>query len=71
MLLISCMHARDLATKRAGALGCGNLATNPMMRNALVESGCLQPLLVLAATRGDDVPIDMIRGAVYVACLKE
>ena len=43
----------DTASQRVGALGCGNLATNPKYRVTLVDSGCLEPLMSLA--RSDEV----------------
>lgn len=67
-LLISFLLSPDPGSQRVGALGVGNLATNPTYRGALVESGVLEPLLSLC--RATDVEGEMQRyGVLALAAL--
>ncbi len=55
-LLISYLLSPDTASQRVGALGIGNIATNPKYRVMLVDAGCLEPLMSLC--RSEEVRRD-------------
>ena len=61
-LLISYLLSPDTACQRVGALGIGNLATNPDLRVTLMESGAMEPLMSLG--RSEDIEIEIQRFAV-------
>ena len=61
-LLISYLLSPDTACQRVGALGIGNLATNPDLRVTLMESGAMEPLMSLG--RSEDIEMEIQRFAV-------
>lgn len=55
LLLMSFLLSKDATCQRIGSVGIGNLCTNDCHREALMESGVLEPLISLVRSEKSDI----------------